>query len=303
MTGGGAGAVESSIEKTLGQSLLGIARRGFHNTLLESGTLSVDARGVPSNADKGSPRSVALARHIAEALEVRESAERLPGQTSGNSFEGSCANYLRVTFPLMGELRPGGWIIEQITRRSEDAIATFEQYAHLDDLSRLVREHRELRAALGNGYLIAPDVVVARRPITDAEINSSQFLVGPDVARAASLRAGYQPRPVLHAVVSCKWTLRSDRAQNARTEALNLIRNRKGRAPHIVVVTGEPLPSRISSLALGTGDVDCMYHFALYELVEAVVVYGSSGDKQLLDDMIGGGRLKDISDLPLDIAT
>ena len=35
--------------------------------------------------------------------------------------------------------------------------------------------------------------------------------------------------------------MRSDRAQYSRTEALNLIRNRKGRLPHIVVVTGEPL--------------------------------------------------------------
>lgn len=48
----------------------------------------------------------------------------------------------------------------------------------------------------------------------------------------------------------------------------NLIRNRKGNLPHIVVVTGEPMPARIASLALGTGDIDCVYHFALYELVD-----------------------------------
>ena len=46
-------------------------------------------------------------------------------------------------------------------------------------------------------------------------------------------------------------------------------RNRKGNLPHIVVVTGEPMPARIASLALGTGDIDCVYHFALYELVDA----------------------------------
>ncbi len=72
--------------------------------------------------------------------------------------------------------------------------------------------------------------------------------------------------PILHASVSAKWTMRSDRAQNSRTEALGLIRNRKGHLPHIVVVTGEPLPSRLASLALGTGDIDCMYHFALCQL-------------------------------------
>src|ERR1035438_2137764 len=69
--------------------------------------------------------------------------------------------------------------------------------------------------------------------------------------------------PILHASISCKWTIRSDRVQNARSEALNLIRNRKGRLPHVVVVTGEPLPSRLSAIALGTGDIDCVYHFAL----------------------------------------
>ena len=45
-------------------------------------------------------------------------------------------------------------------------------------------------------------------------------------------------KPILHASVSAKYTMRSDRAQNSRTEALNLIRNRKGHLPHIVVVTG-----------------------------------------------------------------
>ena len=42
--------------------------------------------------------------------------------------------------------------------------------------------------------------------------------------------------------VSCKWTIRSDRAQNARSEALNLVRNTpKGRLlPRLPTVTGEP---------------------------------------------------------------
>jgi hypothetical protein len=40
--------------------------------------------------------------------------------------------------------------------------------------------------------------------------------------------------------------------------------------PHIVAVTAEPLPSCLASLALGTGDIDCVYYFALVELEEAV---------------------------------
>ena len=99
--------------------------------------------------------------------------------------------------------------------------------------------------------------------------------------------------------------MRSDRAQNSRTEALNLIRNRKGHLPHIVVVTGEPLPSRLASLALGTGDLDCVYHFALYELLDAVRDYASNGREDIVEQLemlVNGKRLKDISDLPLDLS-
>lgn len=70
----------------------------------------------------------------------------------------------------------------------------------------------------------------------------------------------------------------------------------------VAVVTGEPLPSRIASLALGTGDIDCVYHFALYELVESVKECGAEDALEMLDILIKGKRLKDISDLPLDLA-
>lgn len=96
--------------------------------------------------------------------------------------------------------------------------------------------------------------------------------------------------------------MRSDRAQNSRTEALGLIRNRKGHLPHIAVVTAEPLPSRLASLAMGTGDIDCLYHFALYELIEAVNQSGAEDSIEILNILVEGKRLKDISDLPLDLA-
>ena len=72
--------------------------------------------------------------------------------------------------------------------------------------------------------------------------------------------------------------------------------------PHIVVVTAEPLPSRIASLALGTGDIDCVYHFALHELMHAVQTVGTHDSITLLNTLVQGHRLKDISDLPLDLA-
>jgi len=129
----------------------------------------------------------------------------------------------------------------------------------------------------------------------------NSLLVDEYTARLTSLREINNQCPILHASVSCKWTLRSDRAQNARSEGLNLVRNRKGRLPHIAVVTGEPTPNRIASIALGTGDIDCVYHFALPELLDTVRALGYQDSEEMLHTMIDGKRLRDIADLPLDL--
>jgi hypothetical protein len=49
------------------------------------------------------------------------------------------------------------------------------------------------------------------------------------------------------------------------------------------------------------GDIDCVYHFALDELCETVSTLEMDDSMELLDTMIGGKRLRDISDLPLDL--
>lgn len=148
----------------------------------------------------------------------------------------------------------------------------------------------------------SPDLVIYRDTEPDEVINSDMSVIDGTTSYLSDIRKENGGLPILHASISAKWTMRSDRAQNSRTEALGLIRNRKGHLPHIVVVTGEPLPSRLASLALGTGDIDCVYHFALYELVEAVKNTKAEDSIELLDILIKGKRLKDISDLPLDLA-
>ena len=67
-------------------------------------------------------------------------------------------------------------------------------------------------------------------------------------------------------------------------------------------MTAEPMPNRLASLALGTGDIDCVYHFALYELMHAVKEVGSEDAVETLETLVQGKRLKDISDLPLDLS-
>ena len=277
------------------------ARKAFHAALLES-TLTINSAGVVSNADSSNTTSKAIARGIADFLKAETVGERMAGQTSGNQFEGICAGFVPQTFLKLGHLRPGSWHVHQVSGRNRLEIAKYEQYAHLIALDRAARADAELAAALGSDYTITPDIVVARAAEDDHVINAPAFLVDDNVTTLASLRKQNGGLPLLHASISCKWTIRSDRAQNARSEALNLVRNRKGRLPHVMVVTAEPTPSRLASIALGTGDIDCVYHFALYELQATVEALGMHDAADMLAIMVDGKRLKDISDLPLDLA-
>lgn len=284
------------------QALFREAREKYHADLLES-VLTVNAQGVWTNADKDSRASCAIAARIAELLRAETVAERLAGQTSGNRFEGLVAEFVRTTFCPLHHLRPGDWTVEQISGRGRvETLARFTQFSHLSAIAEAVRGNIQLAAAIGNEYAIKPDVVVYRRPEPDDAINAPALVVDEEIATRTVLRECFNQRPILHASISCKWTMRSDRSQNARSEALNLIRHRKGTVPHIVAVVAEPMPSRISSVALGTGDLDCVYHFALYELQQAVREVGSEEAQEILQIMVEGGRLKDISDLPLDLA-
>jgi hypothetical protein len=278
------------------------ARRSFHAALLQQ-VLRANEAGIPSNADGSNAPSVAIAKGILTSLGAEAIGARLAGQMSGNQFEAITCKFITKTFPLLIHLRPGDWTVQQVTGRDRTAIARFEQYSHLVALDKAARKDPELAAALGNDYTITPDIVVIRGLEPDERINTPEkIFVDQEVSRLASLRAINKGLPILHASISCKWTIRSDRVQNARSEALNLIRNRKGRLPHVVVVTAEPLPSRLSAIALGTGDIDCVYHFALPELIEAVERLGHGDSVESLNIMITGKRLKDISDLPLDLA-
>lgn len=281
-------------------ALLSKERKNFHKRLL-AGVLTVDKDGVPSNADKASRLSVELARGIAERLKA-EVGVKLAGQTSGRAFEAVTAEFLQATFPAMSRLRPGNWQIIHVGNRNRMAIAEYEQYAHLTDLQEATRKSPELAAILGSDYTITPDVIIVRNLLEDAEINRAAVLVDDRSCLRAALRQKNGGKPLLHASISSKWTIRSDRSQNSRSEALNLIRNRKGHLPHIVVVTGEPMPSRLSSIALGTGDIDCVYHFALYELLASLEGLGAEDALESLKIMMDGKRLKDISDLPMDLA-
>ena len=255
----------------------------------------------PNFADKGSSSSREIALGVVQHLGYVSSYESISGQAAGSLFEAITRDFLESAFALLHHLRPGRWHYS-----IETPISDFDQYEHLGELEKIVEQMSTLASSLGTDYIIKPDIVIGRWPVSDEEINREELVVS-----AADMFAGLTPlrevnvehhRLILHASISCKWTLRSDRSQNARAEALNLIRNRKGNLPHVVAVTAEPLPTRIASLALGTGDLDCVYHFALPELMEAIREIDNEDQMDMLKTLVEGRRLRDISDLPFDLA-
>jgi NgoMIV restriction enzyme len=289
------------------RSLLRELRRAYHRKICDNILGHRPGSTVFSNADTSSIASKAIAKGMAEHI-GRPFCENPPsGQAAGTLFGEYTKEYLKDAFLLIGHLRPGDWDFS--TRQAPLGLSFFDQYEHLAQLQEVLEQHNELRAMFGGDYFIKPDVVIGRIPVRDEEIDRPHPVLGdePAIAMHTPLRAANHDgaRPILHASVSCKWTMRSDRSQNTRTEALNLIRNRKGNTPHIVAVTIEPLPSRLASIAMGTGDVDCTYHAALYELQAAVEEIGAPGrrdQQEVLEMLVGGRRLRDISDLPFDLA-
>ncbi|MEA3339386.1 MAG: NgoMIV family type II restriction endonuclease [Chloroflexota bacterium] len=255
----------------------------------------------PNFADKGNNSSRAIASGIVQQLNCELSYESISGQTAGRLFESITRDFLEKAFGLLHHLRPGKWHYSV-----ETPITDFDQYEHLAELERIVEQISALSSSLGGDYIIKPDIVIGREPVSDADINEEELVIeandgfaGLTPLRDANVE---RQRLILHASISCKWTLRSDRSQNARAEALNLIRNRKGNLPHIVAVTAEPLPTRIASLALGTGDLDCVYHFALPELTKVIRQADNEDQMDMLHTLVEGRRLRDVSDLPFDLA-
>lgn len=287
-----------------------VARDRLHAELAEfilvsRGSRTVAGREVPvlNNADSHNDLSVFLAAGMAELMPLPAGPVG-GGSTTGAAFEAAIRRFIASGLDALKHLTP--WELEVEPGR---LISDFMQFSHLDEVQRAIKANPELEAVIGGDYLVRPDIVVFRQPLTDEALNGLGSVVGGEtsIATPARLSNSDIARPLLHASVSCKWSIRSDRVQNTRTEALNLVRNRKGRTPHIVAVTAEPLPSRLAAIAIGTGDIDCVYHVALPELERAadfateVLGRGGAASQRRLASMVASSRLRDISDLPIDL--
>jgi len=254
----------------------------------------------PNNADGDSKISVKIAWGILNQICNNPQYGNLSGQTAGKIFEEITKNFIEKSFNLLNHLRPGKWHYF-----IETEISNFEQYRDLAEVEDELKKNKKLASTFGQDYIVKPDILISRESISEEDINKNKKIIdiGDKIATLTPLRKVNieSQKQILHASISCKWTLRSDRAQNIRTEAFNLIRNRKGKLPHIVAVTAEPTLTRIASLALGTGDIDCVYHFALNELINTINEIKDESQQDMLNILIHGRRLRDISDLPFDL--
>jgi hypothetical protein len=252
-------------------------------------------------ADIGSKASKNISNKLAVLIGGARCSHPPTGQKAGMLFAEITKDFLEKAFLLLQEVRPGDWGF-----MVETPITGFDQYCHLHSLKQLAKEDRDVAILLGIDYLVKPDIVICRYPIAESElVHAAEENVlnnFENIAQYTPLRKKNSEIPILHASISCKWTMRSDRSQNTRTEALNLIRNRKGNTPHVTAITAEPLPTRIASLALGMGDMDCLYHMALPELKEAIKTSNNEDQIEMLANLIDGRRLRDISDLVFDLA-
>lgn len=224
-------------------------------------------RLVPNTADTASATSMALAAAALDNLRVARDVPSDVPTDPGGALETMTRDDLLAGLSLEAPERQ--WDVQ-----CGVLISRFAQYQHLDALDTLVRAQPELRVTIGRDYLIRPDVTVAIRP-----------------------EDGDDDPAFLHGVVSCKWTIRSDRVQNIRHEFGQMIRHRRGRQPHLVTLTAEPLPTRLASIARGTGEVDATYHIAFDALAAAVAEVGNADQRSAWDECVGQGRLRSYADL------
>ena len=216
---------------------------------------------VPNFADVDNAESMRIGAGMLDFLGVARGVASAVPKDPGGPLELAVRDHLADHLPRAHADR--AWLV------ARGAIITrFDQYAHLSKVAELVRANPELRITVGMDYLIKPDVTVAL-----GEVKTASGL------------------PPLHAAISCKWTIRSDRVQNIRHECLQMIRHRRGRQPHLVTVTAEPLPSRLASIARGTGEVDAVYHVA-FDAVNASVTENANAEQQdAWREVVGQRRL------------
>lgn len=268
-------------------------------------TLGMPGQVVPNIADAGNQRSVAVSFHLLEKMCEEAGnlqAQVVPsGQASGSRLELAIERGL-AEFIAEHKLRfDVGSKSSNGNRRPPVSFALTDYWPYMTP--PVVTEPPDVEQTykrLGRGHLIQPDVVVwQQRDVSFARVKDGEVTITPFEIRT------------LHACISGKATIRSDRSQSSRYEGSTVSRWRRARPPAMIVVTAEPVPSRLGSLAWGLGDLDAIYHVNLKALYHGL----AAGQRDLGEtkesreeyslaetrELIEYARLRDISQLAEDL--
>ena len=247
------------------------ARQEYHWSLQQR--LWSVSGGLPSNSDPASRISVEIGFALAEALGATADLPQLDGPAAGVEFERRTTRFIESALSCVDEVTQADWRIETGT-----SIAEFKRYDHLNGARHAAATNNQLATVLYDDHSLAPGIFVGRKLKSNHPASSGLA--------------------VLSGVVACKWMIPRDIGQMA----INLLRCPEVPAERVAVVTAEPLPGRMASIAIGTGQ-PCTYHVALKELQDILAQTRWYESQEMLDIMVDQGRLRDILDLPLDLTS
>ncbi len=263
--------------------------------------------GHPNTSDKNDDQSRVLGHHLLEVLDV-------PPATGGPADPGS--ELERRILEHLRKLRP-----DLNIERSRPA-ADFAQYAHLkvfrdfhkkakplvpvfEPIQSLVGEVTDgrLRGRLKRAVTVA-ERQAERRDAALVELRQQmpeESLLKVDITVSGQCS---ETSARLDVAFSCKWTLRTDRAQDCLSQGAKLVSLRRGPMPHYAVITMEPRPAMLRILGDGSGALDCVYHLHLPGLLEAVDRAAKAAGEgpgwspaRTLRRLVDQGRLRDYDDL------
>jgi hypothetical protein len=275
--------------------------------------------GKPNTSDAHDALSVEVGEVLFDILgvsRVRDTDDE--DEPTGGVLAAAVTGDLGKRFPLDS----GG-----VAVRPEQKLYNFDQYRHVG----AVRDVKPGRSKEFNAAWRRLTRYVLKQPTRPAEVRrveemiaaveasvdaadavlrklldeiGEESLLGLDLTVA---RQGCDDRlPALEVGLSLKWSLRTDRAQDCRSQGAKMSALRRGRMPHFAVVTMEPRPYMLNLLGGGSGDVDCVYHLDLAALQTAVDdVYSKTPKRRKGRDqfhrLVDQRRIRDYDDLVSEI--
>jgi len=268
--------------------------------------------GKPNTSDASDDLSVEIGEALFDVLGVSRVRTGEKDEPTGSQLAKT------VTSDLLERFAPAG--TTEIS--AERKLFEFEQYRHLGVIRdvkpgtskefnaawRRLTTHVRKRATGADVARVDAMIEAVERSMdaSDAALRKlldelgDESLLGLDLTVA---RRGTSERlPRLELGLSLKWSLRTDRAQDCRSQGAKMSALRRGRMPHFAVVTMEPRPYMLNLLGGGSGDVDCVYHLDVPALTEAVdAVYGKTAQRRRGRDqfrrLVQQRRIRDYDDL------